>query len=306
MMTAQGATMPIPDKSTNVRSKHLARPDVRWASFQVLSRVAPGLAGRLASKLFLTPPPPRPLSGRMTNQLERASDRFTVALKTSFGGIHEECRLNVALWGQGPAVYLLHGWGGRGSQWVSFVDPLVEAGFTAVVLDAPMHGESPAPRTSILHFAAALSAVVDSLGPARVVVGHSLGAAACSLALQDGLGAAGVVLVGAPADPATFFSTFLSRLGIGENLHRSVRSYVEQCYGFSWNDLKIRPPSHTTAALVVHDRNDLEVAYDNAERIVDAWPAAELFETSGLGHQRILRDDRVARRVVDFASQIAS
>jgi pimeloyl-ACP methyl ester carboxylesterase len=302
------------DKSTNVRH---SMPDARAASFHVLGLVAPALAGRWAAKLFLTPPRPRPLSARMTSLLERSSDRFTVELTTAFGGVKEDCRLQVAVWGKGPAVYLLHGWGGRGGQWVSFIDPLVAAGFTAVVLDAPMHGESLAQRTSILHFAAALSAVVESVGPARLVVGHSLGAAACSLALQDepvgnnprrGLDTGGVVFIGSPADPTEFFGSFLRRLGVSKRLHQAIRSDVEHRYGFRWSDLAVRPPERATEipALVVHDRDDLEVAYEDAERIVRAWPASTLLATSHLGHQRILRSDLVVERVVDFARVIES
>jgi pimeloyl-ACP methyl ester carboxylesterase len=257
----------------------------------------------------------------MANLLDRASDRFTVGLTTAFGGLEENCRLRVAVWGKGPAVYLLHGWGGRGAQWVSFIEPLVSAGFTAVALDAPMHGESSAQRTSILHFAAALSAVVESVGPARLVVGHSLGAAACALALQDdplspwgtpegvgntrrgGLDPGGVALIGAPADPAEFFGSFLRRLGIGERLHQSIRADVEHRYGFRWTDLAVRPPQRAPQipALIVHDRDDPEVVYEDAERIARTWPTSTLVATNGLGHQRILRDDRVVRGVVEFA-----
>jgi pimeloyl-ACP methyl ester carboxylesterase len=242
----------------------------------------------------------------MAEQLARASDRFKVTLRTSFGGIDEESRLDVAIWGRGPAVYMLHGWGGRGGQWVSFVDPLVAAGFAAVTLDAPMHGDSPGSRTSILHFAAALASVVDSVGPARLVVGHSLGAAACSLALRDGLDAPGIALIGSPADPADFFGTFLGRLGIGARLQPLVRADVERRYGFRWDDLKVRPPARPirTSALVVHDRDDREVDFADAERVTGTWPGAQLLATQGLGHQRILRNQSVVDGVIDFAGAV--
>ncbi len=318
MRNPDGAALLAAHKSTNVRYR---RPDVRWASFQLLGLLAPAMAGHLAAKRFLTPPPPRPLSGRMASLLARASDRFTVGLKTSLGGVDEECRLHVAVWRHGPAVYLLHGWGGRGAHWLSYIEPLVSAGFTAVVLDAPLHGESLAERTSIVHFAAALSAVVESVGPARLIVGHSAGAVACALALRGGspggtqrdvgtmgseLDAGGVVLIGAPANPGEFFGSFLRRLGVGERLHQAIRSDVERRYGFRWDDLIVRPPDRSAPvpALVVHDHDDLEVAFDDAERIVRCWPKATLFGTSGLGHQRILRDDRVVRHVVEFAREL--
>jgi pimeloyl-ACP methyl ester carboxylesterase len=305
MRTSGEAAMTLLEKSTNVR---YVAPNVRRASFQVLSLLAPGVAGRLASKLFLTPPPPRPLSARIVNLFARASDRFTVGLTSALGGVEEECRLSVAVWGQGPAVYLLHGWGGRAGNWVSFIDPLISAGFTAVVLDAPMHGDSPAQRTSILHFAAALSAVVESVGPARLLVGHSAGAAACALAMRNGLQTGGVALIGAPTDPTEYFEAFLRHLGISDRLHPSIRADVERRYGFRWADLALRPPERAaqTPALVVHDRDDLEIAYTGAERIMRAWPAATLVATNGLGHQRILRDDQVVQRVVEFAREVES
>jgi pimeloyl-ACP methyl ester carboxylesterase len=199
---------------------------------------------------------------------------------------------------------LLHGWGGRGAQWVSFIEPLVRAGFTAVALDAPGHGDTRAPRTSILHFAAALSEVVEGLGPAQAVVGHSLGGAAAALALKRGLEAKSAVLVGAPSDPAAFFETFLGRLGVPDRLHGPIRAHVEREYGFEWDDLAVAaPPNQSVPALVVHDAADAEVAASDADRIVAAWPGSELVTTRGLGHQRILRDGDVVRRIVDWIAR---
>jgi pimeloyl-ACP methyl ester carboxylesterase len=295
------AVWALSEKSTNVRSK---APGAQWTAVRALGWLAPEAAGRWASHLFLTPPAPPPLSASAKRLLERADDRFTVKLSTDFGGIAEESRLSVAVWGSGPAVYLLHGWGGRGGQYASFVEPLVSAGLMPVVFDAPLHGDSPGTRTSILHFAAALSAVAASVGPARSVVGHSAGAAACSFALRQGLSADRVVLLGSPAQPADLFRSFLLHLGVGERLHDNIRADVEHRYGFLWSDLAVRPPDAKPdlPALVVHDRTDREVPFTEADRVVRAWSGATLVATNGLGHRRILRDEEVVRRVVAFAA----
>jgi pimeloyl-ACP methyl ester carboxylesterase len=263
----------------------------------------------MAGKLFLTPPPPRPLSAKARALFEAADDRFTVKVETDLGGREETSQVSVALWERGPAVYLLHGWGGRGAQWISFVEPLVQAGFTAVALDAPGHGDSAAARTSILHFAAALAAVVDGVGPARGVVGHSLGGAASALAMKRGLSAQRAVLIGSPADPAEFFQLFLGRLGIPERLHAPIRADVERDYGFSWGDLRVTAPgraplgSADVPALVVHDEDDGEVEHADATRIADAWPGASVMTTRGLGHQRILRDREIVLRIVSWLTE---
>ena len=295
-------TVPLVSKSTNVRS--ISPVDLRMAAFQMVAWLAPTMAARAVARLFLTPPPPRPLSAKARAFFAAADDRFKVKLATDFGGTAETSSVSVALWGRGPAVYMLHGWGGRGAQWVSFVEPLVRAGFTAVVLDAPGHGDSPAPRTSMLHFARALDAVVDSIGPAKGVIGHSFGGAASALAMKHGLGSERAVLIGTPADPPEFFEVFLGGIGVPVRLHSAIRAHVERQYGFSWADLAVTAPSTETGsapgipALIVHDAGDAEVDYANADRIANQWPGAEVVTTHGLGHQRILRNGEVVRRVV--------
>jgi pimeloyl-ACP methyl ester carboxylesterase len=295
-------TVPLANKSTNVRS--FSHVDLRGTFFQILGWLSPAFAAGAAARLFLTPPSPRPLSAKARALFASADARVKVKLATDFGGTAETSSVNVALWGRGPAVYMLHGWGGRGAQWVSFVEPLVRAGFTAVVLDAPGHGDSPAPRTSMLHFAAALDAVVDSLGPAKGVIGHSFGGAASVLAMKQGLRSESAVLIGTPADPSEFFEVFLEGIGVPAQLHPPLRAHVERQYGFNWADLAVTAPSTETSgalgipALIVHDIGDAEVDYANADRIANQWPGAEVVTTHGLGHQRILRNGEVVRRVV--------
>lgn len=55
-----------------------------------------------------------------------------------------------------------------------------------------------------------------------------------------------------------------------------------------------------SALLVIHDRDDREVPFAHGERLVDAWREGALHPTTGLGHRRILRDERVIADVVAF------
>lgn len=54
------------------------------------------------------------------------------------------------------------------------------------------------------------------------------------------------------------------------------------------------------ALLVVHDRDDREVAFVHAERLAEIWRNATLHPTSDLGHRRILREDAVVGEAVEF------
>src|SRR5690606_9574208 len=95
-------------------------------------------------------------------------------LETSRGG-----EVVVESWGEGPAVVLVHGWGGWRGQLGAFVAPLVERGRRVVAFDAPGHGEA-APgvfgpgKGTFPEMVEALAAVAEHVGPAEGVVGHSL------------------------------------------------------------------------------------------------------------------------------------
>lgn len=52
--------------------------------------------------------------------------------------------------------------------------------------------------------------------------------------------------------------------------------------------------------LIFHDRRDVHVPVSDGVEIVDSWPNAKLVRTRGLGHHRILRDERVIARAVSF------
>src|SRR5260370_3347527 len=119
-MKAGAIALPTTEKSTNVRTFRTL--DARQMSFHLLGLLAPRMTASLATTLFLTPPEPRPLSPKARALFGTADDRFTVKLDTQLGK-PETSRVSVWLWGRGPAVYLLHGWGGPAAPGNSVVEP---------------------------------------------------------------------------------------------------------------------------------------------------------------------------------------
>src|SRR5688572_8350853 len=147
------------------------------AAFAILGRVAPGLATTLALDLFFRPP--RRRTSPRIRALLAGGRRFEAVV----GGQ----RVVGWSWGDGPAVYLVHGWAGIGGQLAAFAPPLLAGGFRVVTFDAPGHGASAGRRSSIVHFANALLHVAAREGRAHAVIAHSLGAAAAVRALTQGL-----------------------------------------------------------------------------------------------------------------------
>lgn len=266
------------------------------ATFAVLERVAPGPGSALAERLWCTVPrrTVRPANVLPGKRITVSVNRRAVAAE---------------IWGDGPTVYLMHGWGGSRGRFETFIPPLIKAGYRVVALDAPSHGAS-APgvhgrrRAVAAEFAEALRRLIAECGPAYGIVGYSLGGAAAALVVLDGVPAGRVALVAPMASPLAFAGTFGRVLGLGERVRAGLLERVERRNGRPLSDLDLAARAATRSELppllVVHDRDDQVVDLGGAEAITKAWPRAELLRTEGLGHQRILRDPEVARQVVRF------
>jgi Serine aminopeptidase, S33 len=287
------------EKSTIVRSfKPPLRQRVALAVVGGLSRLAPSAAVRLAERLFLTPPR-HPAPDRERDLLARARPG-TVRVNGR--------RIATWTWGAGPRILLVHGWGGRGGQLGAFVEPLVARGFSVAWFDGPAHGASEGRRVTIPEMAAALRAVGGALGPVRGIVAHSGGGVVSAWAIRqwvrDGFVdlPEAIALVAPPADFQAHFERFARgcRLAVGARdrlQHRLERRVGEPLGAF---DLPRFARDLPLTALVIHDREDVEVPWREGAAIAAAWPGAELLTTQGLGHRRILRDPAVVARVSTF------
>lgn len=276
-----------PQNRTIVRTRWLRR------LFALLDRFSPWTGALLGDRLFFTPPSPRRSEGE---RALRMACRFTVR--------SGDRRVEAWRWGSGSTVVMLHGWGGRAAQWTSYVAPLVHQGFSVVAFDAPGHGASGRGLSSAVDFARALRKVVERSGGAHAIVAHSLGSSAVALALRQGLRCRRVVFLGPAADPPSWIDSFASALGISARIVDGMRRRSERRLALSWAELSIvrHAPSFDTPLLVVHDRDDAEVPWTDGAAIAAAWPGARLVTTSGLGHNRVLRDPGVVAEAVAFVT----
>lgn len=262
--------------------------------FCVMARAAPATAVRMAADMFCTPPRgSRPTAAKALLASARPFNFYAMG-----------ARMQGWSWGDGPAVYLVHGWGGRALSFARFVEPLRQDGYQVVAFDAPGHGASQGRISSPLHFSAALQVAVDLLGPAEAVIAHSAGATASAFAMRDGLTVKRVVFLGALAYPLRPLYQFLNGIGLPPVLIRSVEQYMERQFYISWPALivPVFASRMTAPLLAIHDEDDPRVPWTDSAAIVEAWPNARLVTTKGLGHRGLLRNQRVLECAQEFIS----
>lgn len=203
-------------------------------------------------------------------------------------------------------VVLLHGWSGRWDQMLPLASALQQANFDVVSFDFPSHGENPGRETNLFELRDFLNLVDQKLNLAdAIIISHSMAFLVVATAvLKYGFQFNKLVTIGSPGRFEYLLESSRDKLGWPESVDPSLWRMIEK-------RVKVRDVASQVATshmahfeasrvFIVHDENDKEVSFSEAERMTRLWPEARHLWTSGLGHNRILRDAKVIREVVAF------
>lgn len=206
--------------------------------------------------------------------------------------------------GAGPAVMLLHGWEGRASDLAAFAPPLLKAGYSVLAMDLPAHGASAGQQSSIPQSARSLCEVGEALGPLHSVIAHSMGSAILTEALYAGLAAQRAVLISAPAYYESYARHFAVTAGLDTEGTEAMLKLL--CDAIDADVSEISMPRHAPhlhqRALFIHSTDDLVIAIEDSLASTAAWPGARHLRVEGLGHKRILADQRVVAVAIEFVT----
>jgi pimeloyl-ACP methyl ester carboxylesterase len=203
-----------------------------------------------------------------------------------------------------PYALLVHGWSSFALRFSPWVARLRAAGLAVVTFDQPGHGCSTGDFCTLQDFVATIQAVGSRYGNPTVAIGHSLGAAALTLAQSEDWHAERVVVIAPPADLEAAADRFMRFVRLGSHLRGRFLKWLEHAAGKSVHEFHIR--EHLRAlglpCLVVHDMDDLEVPWGDGELYARHWRNSRLLTTQGLGHHKVLDDPEVMDATVAFVS----
>ena len=263
--------------------------------FPVLEKLAPFLAYRFAAKIFLTPF--RYKTPEAEKEFVKTGNRFEIEI--------EEKKVVGFTWGEGKTIVCVHGWSGRGSMFRKFVEPLVAEGFKVVTFDGPGHGLSDGISTDVLEFEKVLLHFEEQFNPVVGFVTHSFGGTATLFTISRNTIAKPTVLIAVPAIGEQVIKTFRERINGSRKLIKKIEEITFQKYGQSFYEISgIRTATSLgdTPALVIHDSNDKDVPVEHGDKLMESLSNGTFIRTTGLGHNRILKDPYVIGKTVEFLS----
>ena len=203
-------------------------------------------------------------------------------------------------WGRGPSVLFVHGWNGRGVNFIYFFEALINAGYSVVTYDAPAHGVSDGLATNYFELSDAVRSFLDPSRGLDIqgVIAHSLGASAVINCLSKDKPPVDAVLIAPALKLKELLFNSFNHHGVPKIVRQNLIAQMEAYYGY---DVHQDNPYHlaktiSSKMLIVHDTDDRTIPYLDSKILAEKTDAVVLHTTQGLGHKWILRDETV----VDF------
>jgi len=271
-------------------------------SFKTCELLLPTLAKRWGRKLFFTPFRHKRPAREMKAWREAWKQELPIEIDVAQRRYRTHYRFY--RWGKdgGPRVLLIHGWSGRATQLSVIAEELVKAGFEVLAFDGLAHGDSPGKHTNLLEFNAIVQDINRRFGPLDAIVGHSFGGVVGALSHNHSVALNALVTIGTPVTMDYLLDEFTRIIGAGRKTRAAILEYTESRIDVeldAFSPQRLLKDSDLPG-LIIHDREDKESDYRQAPQLNEAWRGAELKLTSGLGHQRILRDPSTARMIAEF------
>lgn len=276
-------------------TKSLKIPQIIILSAKICAFVSTKLATKFAARLFTTP-----IKHKVPKR-ELEMDSKSIQKIIRVPAINK----NVVTYQYGQSerkVLLVHGWSGRGTQLFKIADELLQNDYSTISFDAPAHGKSEGKTTIMSEFIASILEIEKEFGPFEFAIGHSLGGMSVLNAIKDGLKVNKAVIIGSGDIVQDILDEFIFKLKLKKEFSERLRLFFEDKYQLKMDDFsayraaqKIKIP-----VLVIHDNDDPEVSVKAGIHIHENLQNGFLFLTDGLGHRKILGNQTVIKKTLEF------
>jgi len=266
--------------------------------FPIIEKVLPKVAQKIAIEIFFSPP--RTSLSQEAQEFLNQSNKFKVMV---------DGKAVVAYaWGESSKkILLVHGWGGKATQFNSLIKHLKRAGYEVIAFDVPGHGASEGNYCDLLLFEEAIQEINNTVGPFEAIIGHSMGGIAGLLAQRNGININKLITISSPSIASDVLYEFRRKLNAAEPTTKAIEEYIQSKYGLPFSEASgeyiASQLQNQIPTLLIHDIDDKQVNVKNMIALKKKLPHAEHFHSQGYGHNYILQNPQMMEKIERFVCQ---
>jgi pimeloyl-ACP methyl ester carboxylesterase len=244
------------------------------------------------------------LSAKPKRYLPKAGDIKLIENSIILNEVTNEYNVNGYSWGNNnqDVALLLHGWNSHALSMRNFIKPLLEKNYRVITFDAPGHGKSISPNTTLV-YKKLIGDLIDKYKP-KTIIAHSAGAIYALIELKTKMNDKfkNIVTIGMPLNGSYTIDAYLKEYKMHKTAQKHFWQKVESKLHVNFQDLDLRKVYADKIdfyGIIVHDVNDTTIPYSHAEELHKLWPKSQLVTTTGWGHTRILKNNEAISKVIN-------
>jgi pimeloyl-ACP methyl ester carboxylesterase len=257
---------------------------------------------------FICYPPKMPLRQHQEQLLAQAA-QFSLTVNDPYFS-QRELTFNGFTWGSGSRkIMITHGWGSKAADFSDVIIALLTLDDVQIISwDAPANGSSEGELSNLLLFVQAITAVIGKYGKPDILIGHSIGAMANVVALnQLEIIPALLVSITPLITMKENFAASMTAVGIPEVSQTTFLDSFEEKYGFKPDVFNMDDLYHFGPELnhwLAYDILDLVSPFSYMEHFLDSHPEINTLQCDGAGHDRIIKSEAMIGGLTDAVKQV--
>ena len=223
---------------------------------------------------------------------------------------HSALKFNGFIWGNGKRkVIITHGWSSKGADFIDLITALRTIDDLQIIaFDAPGNGSSEGGLSNLLLFVGAVKAIINTYGAPDVLIGHSLGGLANTVALKEtGIKPSLLITITPMVRLRENFITTMTAAEVRQTAQDTFFENFEEIFGLATADFNLANIYQDGIALkhwLAYDQEDKITPFAYVKEVLTKHPEIISKEFGGVGHERIIKDPRVIVDILELVRKV--
>ncbi len=257
-------------------------------SIAILQKVSPKLTAKIAFN-FISKPEKRKIRTFEKEILE-------VAKKSVFR--FNKFNISTYKWGKGnKKVLLVHGWGGRASNFGAIIPELIKNNYQVTSFDGPCHGDSTRKKTSFFEMADLVKLFLEK-DNYDLIMSHSMGTVLVFTAMNSlKYKVNKMIALTTPSRFLEFIGLAVNQFGLTKKTTKLLIDKIQE------TTTEYNPINHKVKNVInnieikditfIHDKSDKIISIEKTKQVSSFFSNSKLIEIEGTGHFKMLWSKKV-------------